>query len=99
MGRDHEAVCHSVGEYLRGQAHTNGIESFWSMLKRGHNGVYHKISPKHLNRYVNEFSGRHNDRKADTEDQMARVVTGMEGKRLRYYELVADKGLLSGARL
>ncbi len=45
---EHEAVSHSVGEYVRGQAHTQGIESFWSMLKRAHKGVYHKLSPKHL---------------------------------------------------
>ena len=53
----HEAVKHSVGEYVRGQAHTNGIESFWSMLKRGFVGVYHKMSPEHLGRYVSEFEG------------------------------------------
>ena len=57
---NHEAVYHSVGEYVRGKAHTNGIESFWSMLKRGYHGVYHQMSPKHLQRYVNEFAGRHN---------------------------------------
>ena len=58
----HRKVRHSVGEYVNGQAHTNGIESFWSMLKRGHKGVYHKMSPKHLHRYVDEFAGRHNIR-------------------------------------
>ena len=57
MPFDHATVRHSVGEYVRDMAHTNGIESFWSMLKRAHKGVYHKISPKHLQRYVNEFSG------------------------------------------
>ena len=56
----HESVRHSVGEYVSGMgAHTNGIESFWSMLKRAHKGVYHKISQKHLQRYVDEFAGRH----------------------------------------
>ena len=59
MPFDHEAVNHSVGEYVRGMAHTQGIESFWSMLKRGHKDIYHKISPKHLQRYVDEFAGRH----------------------------------------
>ena len=45
---DHESVRHSVGEFVNGMAHTNGIESFWAMLKRGYGGTYHKISPKHL---------------------------------------------------
>ena len=94
----HEAVNHSVGEYVREMASTNGMESFWSMLKRGHQGIYHKFSPKHLDRYVTEFAGRHNDREADTVDQMAGIVAGMVGKRLTYAELIADNGLDSGAR-
>ena len=56
MPCDHESVRHSVGEYVRGMAHTNGIESFWSMLKRAHKGVYHHFSVKHLQRYVDEFA-------------------------------------------
>ena len=63
---EHEAVNHSVGEYVDGMAHTNGIESFWSMLKRAHKGTFHKISPKHLQRYVSEFAGKHNVRESDT---------------------------------
>ena len=98
MPRHHEAVKHSVGEYVRDMAHTNGIESFWSMLKRGYVGTYHKMSAKHLDRYVTEFAGRHNIREEDTIDQMARVVEGMEGKRLTYDDLTADNGLDSGAR-
>ena len=43
---------HSVGEYVRGMVHTNGVESFWSTLKRAHKGTFHKLSPKHLDRYV-----------------------------------------------
>ena len=70
-------------------AHTNGIESFWSMLKRAHKGVYHKISAKHLQRYVDEFAGRHGVRECDTLDQMQNVVAGMVGKRLSYRELIA----------
>ena len=90
MPFEHESVRHSVGEYVRDMAHTNGIESFWSMLKRAHKGVYHKISPKHLQRYVNEFAGRHGVREQATLDQMQSVVAGMVGKRLMYKELVAD---------
>ena len=89
MPFDHESVRHSVGEYVRDMAHTNGIESFWSMLKRAHKGVYHKMSAKHLQRYVNEFAGRHGVRELDTLDQMNAVVAGMAGKRLRYRELVS----------
>lgn len=98
IARDHDSVCHSVGEYVRGQAHTNGIESFWAMLKRGHSGTYHKISPKHLARYIAEFAGRHNDRNNDTFDQMGGIVEGMNGKRLCYVDLIADNGLPNGAR-
>lgn len=58
----HKAVKHSVSEYVRGQAHTNGMESFSSMLKRTRDGTVHQISPKHLIRYVTEFAGKHNVR-------------------------------------
>ena len=86
---DHEAVCHSAGEYVRGMAHTNGVESFWSMLKRGYHGTFHHFSEKHLDRYVGEFAGRHNDREADTIDIMGGVVKGLEGKHLPYRDLIA----------
>ncbi|MDE0293342.1 MAG: IS1595 family transposase [Bryobacterales bacterium] len=88
-GVEHEAVKHSVGEYVRGQAHTNGLESFWSLLKRGYVGTYHKMSPQHLDRYVNEFAGRHNVRDEDTPDQMALIARSMVGKRLKYHDLTA----------
>ena len=84
-----ESVNHSVKEYVNGQAHTNCLESFWALLKRGYYGTYHKMSAKHLPRYVNEFAGRHNIRERDTIDQMAFVSKGFVGKRLRYRELVA----------
>ena len=86
----HETVNHGVGEYVKDMAHVNGIESFWSMLKRAHKGTYHKISPKHLQRYVDEFSGRHGGRELNTLDQMGSVVARVAGKRLSYRELVAD---------
>ncbi|MDE0131227.1 MAG: IS1595 family transposase [bacterium] len=87
--RNHEAVRHSVGEFVRGMAHTNGVESFWAMLKRGYHGTYHQMSPKHLQRYVNEFAGRHNIRELDTIWQMRAVVAGMVGRRLLYHDLTA----------
>ena len=89
VAKSHESVGHSVGEYVRGQAHTNGIESFWSMLKRAHKGTFHKLSAKHLHRYVCEFAGRHNIRSMGTLDEMCFVVLSMEGAQLRYKDLVA----------
>ena len=86
---NHATVKHSIGEYVDDQAHTNGIESFWSLLKRGYYGTYHHMSPKHLGRYVAEFEGRHNDRGHDTIVQMQAIARGMGGKRLRYRDLVA----------
>ena len=59
------------------------------MLKRGYHGTYHKMSAKHLQKYVNEFSGRHNVRSLDTLDQMSKMAKGMDGKRLRYRDLIA----------
>lgn len=83
------AVKHGVGEYVNEQAHVNGMESFWALLKRGYYGTYHQMSPKHLTRYIGEFAGRHNARASDTLEQMALMAMGMLGKRLEYKELVA----------
>ena len=85
----HESVVHSRGQYVDGDCHTNGIESFWSLFKRGYHGTYHHMSAKHLDRYMSEFAGRHNDREADTADQLAHMAQGMVGKRLRYKDLIA----------
>ena len=95
---DHETVKHSVSEYVRGQVHTNEMESVWSMFKRAHKGTFHKMSPKHLQRYIDEFSTRHNLRERDTIEIMAAVTTGGVGKRLKYADLIAHNGLDSGAR-
>jgi transposase-like protein len=84
----HKTVNHSVGEYVRDQAHTNGIESFWALLKRGHYGVYHMMSVKHLHRYVDEFSFRHNTKAAGTMGFIEATVDRMVGKRLTYKELI-----------
>ena len=91
QGYDHKTVTHSVKEYVRGEIHTNGVESMWSMLKRGFIGVYHRMSPAHLYRYLNEFCGRHNIRWMHTLDQMAYIVTGMVGKQLRYHDLISTR--------
>ena len=80
-------------------AHTNGLESFWAMLKRGYVGIYHWMSGKHLDRYVTEFEGRHNSRPQDTLSQMADLVRGCIGKRLRYVDLIADTGITRSGQL
>ena len=90
MPFEHETVKHSVSEYVNGMAHTNGIESFWSLLKRGYHGTYHHMREKHLARYVGELSGRHNDRPDTTVDQMQAMARNMVGKRLRYADLIAE---------
>ena len=94
----HEAVKHSVREYVRDMAHTNGVESFWATLKRAHKGTFHRLSPKHLNRYVQEFAGRHNLRDSDTLDQMRDTVVRLVGRRLLLRDLIADNGLTPASR-
>ncbi len=86
---NHDMVNHSIEEYARGLVHINGMESFWSMLKRAHKGTFHYISPKHLQRYVNEFAGKHSIRNQDTIHQMQGVVIGLVGRRLMYRDLIA----------
>ena len=85
---EHGTVKHSADEYVDEQIHINGMESFWSTLKRAHKGTYHKMSKKHLNRYVTEFSGRHNVRGHDTLMQMAMLAVGMISKTLSYKKLI-----------
>ena len=79
LRRTHESVRHGAGEYVRGDAHTQGIESFWAMLKRAHKGTFHKISPKHLQRYIDEFAGKHGIRDLDTTP--ARALCRPDGSR------------------
>ena len=74
-----------------------GIESFWALLKRGYYGPYHRMSPKHLQRYVDEFVGRHNVRGYDTVEQMEQVAKGFAGKHLPYKRLTRKNGLDSTA--
>ena len=88
---NHVAVPHSRGEYVHGEVHTNGIESHWALFKRGIIGTYHHMSPKHLHRYATEFEGRHNARPMDTDEQIKSLMAGMDGKRLRYQDLIGPE--------
>ena len=85
--RGRHPVRHGVGEYVDGQAHVNGMESFWAMMKRG----YHRMSPAHLQRYVDEFSGRHNQRSLDTIVQMRSMAQRLVGRQLRYKDLAVGR--------
>ena len=91
----HDTVAHSKGEYVRGEAHTNGIESVWAVLKRSITGTWHHVSPKHLGRYANEATFRLNEGncEVDTIDRMTEFARGVGGKRLAYADLIADNGL------
>lgn len=89
LDMDDETVTHSVGEWVNGMAHTNGLEGFWSHFKRAFHGTYHLLNKKHLNRYVPESAGKHNIRELDTLSQMQHVVACMIGKRLKYKDLIA----------
>ena len=71
------------------QAHTNGLESYWALFKRGLDGVYHHVSVKHLPLYTMEFEGRHNARPMDTTDQMTAMAQGAAGKRMTYASLTS----------
>ena len=87
-GFKHLTVNHSVGEFVRDMAHTNGIESFWALLKRGHYGIYHYMSAKHLHRYVKEFSFRHNTSQVGTIQFINMTIDRMVSKHLTYEELI-----------
>lgn len=83
----HDTVSHSTGEYVRGKVHTNSVEGYFSVFKRGMKGVYQHCSERHLHRYLAEFDFRHNNRialKVDDQERAARAVRGVKGKRLTY---------------
>jgi transposase-like protein len=83
----HGSVNHSIGEYVRGDIHTNTIEGYFSVMKRGIYGTFHHVSQQHLKRYLAEFDFRYNERSAlGIEDaaRMAKAISGIVGKRLTY---------------
>ncbi len=89
-GYAHETLNHSANEYVKGLAHTNGIESVWAVLKRGIEGTFHQVSVKHLDRYVNEFTFRLNEGncQVDTADRLQALFGAMPGKPMTYKELI-----------
>lgn len=86
---NHESVNHTVGEYVRGQAHTNGIESFWALLKRGYYGTFHFFTWKHLHRYLAEFETRWNMFGVKEDLRMDSLLESAAGCRLTYERLIA----------
>ncbi len=80
----HETVKHRSGEYVRGNAHTNTVEGFFGLLKKGIDGVYHHVSRGHLQRYCDEFAFRYENRKQSGGDRAAKLMLAAEGKRLTY---------------
>ena len=87
----HETVNHNKGEFVRGDVHTKGMESFWATAKGTVRGTYRHVSPKYFPRYLNEIAGRHNIRGKDILEQMKLLVSGMVGKRLTYRDLEATE--------
>ena len=92
LPRPHEAVKHSANEYVRGMAHTNGLESHWALFDRAVVGTFHHVSAKHLPLYAMEFEGRHNVRPLDTAEIMEQIARDSVGfllpKRMTYEGLV-----------
>lgn len=85
----HVVVDHRNGQYVNGGFHTNGIENFWSLLKRGIIGIFHQVSAKHLQRYCDEFAARYNTRKIKDNERFQLSVQNSEG-RLKYNDLISN---------
>lgn len=99
LGQDdrfkHVMVDHKAGQYVNGGFHTNQIENFWSLLKRGIIGIFHQVSPQHLQRYCDEFAARYNTRHIKDHERFELSIQNSEG-RLKYNDLVGSDMLRSG---
>jgi len=93
---EHGVVDHAV-EYVNGKIHTNGLENFWSLLKRGINGTYVSVEPFHLFRYLDEQTFRFNNRRLTDGERFSIAVSGIVGKRLTFDQLTGEEGQSSGA--
>lgn len=89
----HHVINHGKKEYVRGNVHTNTIEGYFSILKRGIIGVYHHVGKQHLHRYLSEFDFRYNGRKIDDAERSVLALCGIEGKRLTYRDSSVREGL------
>jgi hypothetical protein len=85
----HQIVNHRKKQYVNGKATTNRIENVWSHLKRNIYGIYHKVSKKHSQKYVNEFTLKFNTRKQGGQDRFNLALSSMVGKRLTYQQLIS----------
>lgn len=85
--RGHETVRHSTNEYVRGDVHTNTIEGFFGIVRRGLDGIYHSVSRRHLHRYLSEFEFRYNNRELGDGERTMLAVRQAEGKRLAYKDV------------
>jgi transposase-like protein len=92
----HAMIDHTV-EYVRGRVHTNGVENFWSLLKRGLKGTYISVEPFHLGRYVDEQVFRFNERKGHDGERFATALRGILGRKLTYRELIGNGAIASAA--
>lgn len=86
----HAVVDHSKGEYVRGDAHTNGIESYWATFKRGYYGIYHQMSKKHLQRYVDEFAYRFNNRESEFDEVFSDLVRNVSSLPALKYKMLTQ---------
>ncbi|HUO81979.1 MAG TPA: IS1595 family transposase, partial [Gammaproteobacteria bacterium] len=82
----HETVLHTAREYARGDVSTNTVEGYFSILKRGLNGIYHSVSRKHLHRYLAEYEFRYNNRELEDGERVVAAIRASDGRRLRYRE-------------
>src|ERR1035437_237685 len=89
----HKVVDHAV-QYVDGRVHTNGLENFWSLLKRGINGTYISVEPFHLFRYLDEQAYRYNNRKLTDGERFSMAVSGIVGKRLTFDQLTGKDRVL-----